>query len=348
MKSKIVKILLYSTLAVSLFLIGLILIPRKYNVSQFEKRSDTQYWELHTGSTIGYQRLIGDSTTNTTPIIYLHGGPGGRITNETIELLKPLNHDIYLYDQIGSGHSERLKDITEYTVDRHTKDLEAIIEVIQTPKVILMGQSWGALLAMEYVAKHPDKVEKLIFTGPGPILPFKTELTKIESPDSLNLKSPQYSNAQGNQAAYNLRTKFLFYGAALFGKKMSTDKEADNFFTYLNTQLNKSTKCDPADAKPSNGGGGYYVHVMTVRSFQEVKDKRAQVDGLEIPTLIIKGQCDNQKWGFTQEYLKLLPNSKLEIIEGAGHIIGKEHQEEYLQVVNAFLKNKTYVKESYY
>jgi pimeloyl-ACP methyl ester carboxylesterase len=53
------------------------------------------------------------------------------------------NPDVYLYDQIGSGWSDRLDDIRQYTALRHKKDLEAIVQAIGAEKVILIGQSWG-------------------------------------------------------------------------------------------------------------------------------------------------------------------------------------------------------------
>ena len=46
---------------------------------------------------IGYLELNGDSLNINSPIIYLHGGPGGTITDGTIQLLLPLakkNYDI--------------------------------------------------------------------------------------------------------------------------------------------------------------------------------------------------------------------------------------------------------------
>ena len=340
MIKKLFKLFLYT------FLIGIVILsliffmPRSYDVLKFQERTNTQYWELSTGSNIGYQKLEADSIADKPPIIYLHGGPGGIITDQTIDLLNLLtkyNYDIYLYDQLGSGHSGRLEKIEAYTVDRHQQDLEAIIEKIQVERVILMGQSWGALLAMEYLANHPNRVEKLILTGPGPILPINSKLAALEKPDSLNLKAPKFSNQAGNQKAYNLRAKFVQYCAVHFGKKMASDKEADNFFTHLNSELRKSTKCDPKNLKPGSGGGGYYAHVMTVKSFGTVENKKPKLKGLTTPTLILKGQCDNQKWGFTKEYLDLLPNAQLKIIEGAGHGIDKEHQQEFLEIIRDFL-----------
>ncbi|MEO0340078.1 MAG: alpha/beta hydrolase [Bacteroidota bacterium] len=340
---QLLKILIYTCLLGFLFLLSILFIPRSYKVAQFTERPNTEYWKLSTGSTIGYQKLAATTTSNNAPIIYLHGGPGGIITDQTIAMLRTLTtygFDVYLYDQLGSGHSSRLDNIEGYTVERHRQDLAAIIEKIQAEKVILFGQSWGALLAMEFLADHPDKVEKLVFTGPGPILPINSALSKKQSPDSLNLKTPKFSNQEGNRKAYNLRAKFLQYCAVTFGKKMSSDQEADNFFTYLNNELKKSTQCDPINIEPAGGGGGYYAHVMTVKSFRYTKDKRHKIKGLTIPTLIIKGQCDNQKWGFAEEYLQLLPNAELKIIEGAGHVVDEEHQEVYIETIRTFLNKE--------
>jgi proline iminopeptidase len=330
---------------ISIFGLGLLALlifnPRKYDVLPFEERPNTEYWKLPTGSVIGYQKIEGDSSETKAPIIYLHGGPGGMITDRTIELLRPLSktgHDLYLYDQIGSGHSERLDHIEEYSVQRHKNDLAAIVNNLKAEKVILLGQSWGAMLAMEYVADHPEKIEKLVFTGPGPILPIQAGLARVKAPDSLQLQRPKFSNREGNKKANNLRSKFIRFCALRFGKKLSSDQEADLFFTYLNNELSKSTQCDPKDIPASKGGRGYYSHIMTVKSFREVKDQRSKLQGLAIPTLLIKGQCDNQPWGVGEEYLKLFPEAELEIIEGAGHIIEIEHQEELLEIITAFLK----------
>jgi proline iminopeptidase len=37
-------------------------------------------------------------------------------------------HDVVLYDEIGTGHSARLEDPREYTLERDLADLEALLE----------------------------------------------------------------------------------------------------------------------------------------------------------------------------------------------------------------------------
>ena len=317
-------------------------IPRRYDVPQMHKRKGTQYWDLGTGSKIAYMLVAAKGIKKPYPIIYLQGGPGGFISDRNIKILAPLSevgYDIYLYDQIGSGQSDRLVNINDYTAYRHKKDLEEIIKKTGAAKVILIGQSWGAILATLFIADNPEKVEKVIFTGAGAIQPMKQELLNVNPPDSLNLRNPPYSNREANQKSKNIRMDASTYWAKSFGKKIATDKEADDFQTYLNSELNKSTVCDTSNALKAEGGGGFYAQVMTVRSFSEIKDPRPTLKDCKVPILIMKGQCDSQPWGFVNEYLELFPNHQLKIIPDAGHSISVEQPELYLKYIREFLNS---------
>jgi len=316
------------------------LFPATYNVQEFAERKGTQYWQIKEGEKIGYIKLTGNKSDNRIPIIYLHGGPGGQVADEVIEALRPLNydgHDVYLYDQIGSGHSTRLHDIVAYSVERHKEDLLEIINRIGADKVILIGHSWGACLAINYLQEFPESVAKIILAGPGPILPIKRNLANISPPDSLHLIEPEYSNKEANEKVYNWRNKTILKWAQLFNAKLVSDKEADSFFTYLNENLSKSTNCTLEEQKVIKGGDGYYSHIMTLKSIHNIENKRHKLRELSTPMLILRGQCDNQKWGYTNEYIDIFKNAKLKIIEGVGHDIVSKQKEEYYQLISDFL-----------
>lgn len=232
-----------------------------------------------------------------------------------------------------------MENIQSYSVDRHRKDLEAIVQKVSSEKIIFIAQSWGTLLAINYLQHNPDRIEKLILTGPGPILPINHQVKNAISPDSLKLRSPKYSNQEGNRKAYHLRSKLVMKWAHAFGTKLGSDAEMDDFFTYLNQELSKSTNCDIEASKKYLGGGGYYAHIMTVRSFTEAKDQRAKLKDIDIPILIMRGQCDNQKWGYTQEYLSIFSNITLEIIEGAGHDLLNGNRLRYFELIDDFIKS---------
>ncbi len=340
MRKNILQFIKYALLLSLVAYMLAVFIPRSYDVPQMHKRAGTQYWDLQTGSKIAYTLVSAKGQKKPFPIIYLHGGPGGFIADRNIKMLAPLSEDgfdIFLYDQIGSGQSERLSNINEYTADRHKKDLEELIKKIGAEKVILIGQSWGAILATLFIADNPDKVEKAILTGAGPIQPMNEELLNTNAPDSLNLRKPPYSNREANEKSKNCRINAITFWAKYFGQKLASDKEVDDFQTYLNMELNKATVYDTSKALKAEGGGGFYAQVMTVQSFNKIQDTRPKLKGSKVPVLLMKGQYDNQPWGFTNEYLEIFPNHQLKIIPDAGHSISVEQPELYLKTIRAFL-----------
>jgi proline iminopeptidase len=334
------KTVIYAGLSAVLIFLLLVFVPRSYNVPKLKPREATQFWHLSTGSVIGFSFFKGKGERKPFPLIFLHGGPGGAFSDEAIQLRSKLGddgYDVYIYDQVGSGQSARLKNISEYSPERHRQDLEEIVKKIKAEKVILIGHSWGAILALQYAAENQTKIEKLIFTCPGPIYPFSSELLAIKAPDSLQLKAPVFTNAQGNKKANNIRTKAMAYFATHFGFKIAGDQEADAFQTVLEYEVNKSTVRDTSNIAAPTAGGGYYAAVMTFHHLLSSKDPRPLLRNSTIPVLVVKAQYDNQHWGLTQEYLQLFSNHKLVVIPNAGHAISIEQPELYLRAIKEFL-----------
>lgn len=340
MKRNLLKYLKYIILTSLTVCLLLIFIPRTYDMPKANLRQGTKFWKLPTGSKIGYFHISGKGAKKPFPIIYLQGGPGGFISDYNINTFTSLSYDgydIYLYDQIGSGQSARLSNISEYTAERHKKDLEEICKIIGSEKVILIGQSWGVILASLFISDNPKSVEKIILTGVPPIQPMNKQYLDIKAPDSLHLKKPPYSNRDANEKTNNIRSMATDIFARTFGVKLASDGEADDFQTYCNQELNKATVCDTIKAIDAQGGGGFYAQVMTVKSFNKIKDPRTKLRNCKIPTLIVRGQCDNQPWGFVNEYLELFSNHTLKIILDAGHSIAVEQPELYISTIRNFL-----------
>jgi proline iminopeptidase len=103
-------------------------------------------------------------------IVVLHGGPGNDY--RSILNCSKFSADGYFvvfYDQRGSGLSRRHSEEI-YTVQLFIDDLDAVIKHYrQGPdqKLILMGHSWGAMLATAYVNVHPGDVQGVVLMEPG-------------------------------------------------------------------------------------------------------------------------------------------------------------------------------------
>lgn len=104
-------------------------------------------------------------------IIVLHGGPGGDYRN--LLPVAPLSDEYYLvfYDQRMTGLSSREFDGT-LDLESFFDDLDAFVDHFGNGrKVILLGHSWGAMMASGYVGMHPEKVEDIIMIEPGILRP---------------------------------------------------------------------------------------------------------------------------------------------------------------------------------
>ena len=103
-------------------------------------------------------------------IVVLHGGPGGDY--RSLLNCSRFSQDgffVVFYDQRGSGLSRRHgKEV--YTTQQFIDDLDAVIGYYrQRPDqiVILMGHSWGAMLATAYVNSHPGGASGVVLIEPG-------------------------------------------------------------------------------------------------------------------------------------------------------------------------------------
>ena len=203
--------------------------------------------------------------------------------------------------------------------------------------MILIGQSWGSVLAAAFLSKYPERIDKVIFTSPGPIYPINFDLLNIPAPDSLKLRAPLYTNKIANESSTNIRIKVITFLATHFGKKMASDKEVDEYANFLDARASKSVLCDTSINLVNRGTSGFYASIMTYKSILELKDFREKIKGINMPVLILKGQCDNQPWGATSEYLSLFPNHKFVLIPNAGHYINIEKHEIYIREITNFL-----------
>lgn len=113
---------------------------------------------------------------DSTMIVFIHGGPGGdyRSLLNGKELAN-YGYRVVFYDQRGSGLSQRLpKEF--YTspglaaLDAIFNELSGVIAHYRTnpnQKVILLGHSWGGILATGYAGKYPHAIQGLVVGEPG-------------------------------------------------------------------------------------------------------------------------------------------------------------------------------------
>ena len=69
------------------------------------------------------------------------------------------------YDGRGNGKSDRPKDVAAYTLDNYLADALAVMDALDVGQTILVGLSFGGLLASVLAAYHPERVRAAILAG---------------------------------------------------------------------------------------------------------------------------------------------------------------------------------------
>ncbi len=99
------------------------------------------------------------------PALFLHGGPGVGISPGYRRFFDPAHYRIVLLDQRGAGRSTPHSEIRENTMQHIINDLEALKDHLGIEDWIVMGGSWGSILALCYAIQHPDSVAGMIIRG---------------------------------------------------------------------------------------------------------------------------------------------------------------------------------------
>jgi len=115
-----------------------------------------------------YYRIVGDLSSDMTPLLLLHGGPGS--THNYFEVFDQLAEEtgrpVVMYDQIGCGKSSIPDDKSLWNADTWVDELKTLREYLSLKQVHLLGQSWGGMLAIIYMCDHnPQGVKGLILSS---------------------------------------------------------------------------------------------------------------------------------------------------------------------------------------
>jgi proline iminopeptidase len=99
------------------------------------------------------------------PILFLHGGPGGGFDAQDFDSFDPTRHRVVFHDQRGSGRSTPFAATDHNTTDELLGDINKLKHHLGFNTVSLYGNSWGSTLALLYAIANPGQVEKMLIAG---------------------------------------------------------------------------------------------------------------------------------------------------------------------------------------
>ncbi len=111
-----------------------------------------------------YSRAFGNP--NNQVVVFLHGGPGYNCANfegTTAQALADKGFFVIVYDRRGEGRSS--SEGAEFTFKQTFNDLNELYSRYGIQKAMLIGHSFGGIVALLYTKQFPEKVHSIVLAG---------------------------------------------------------------------------------------------------------------------------------------------------------------------------------------
>ena len=262
---------------------------------------NTRYWAL------------GDKGT---PVILIHGlGASADIWMYNVEALAR-QHRVYVPDLIGFGRSD--KPGPSFSPFDYTSFLDDFMNLLKIERVSLMGQSLGGGIALHYALQFPQKMNKLVLVGSAGLGKEVIWTLRLMSLPLLG-ELFSYPSRKGVE---------IFFKLAVRNRALVTKEFVELYYDIF--------------SRP----GFQKFFLMILRQIVDIRGAREEIldpimnnlNKIAQPVLIIWGEKDGVlpiKHGYLGK--EKLPNAKLKIMEGCGHIPFFEKSDEFNELVLKFL-----------
>jgi proline iminopeptidase len=304
-----------------------------------------RYWQLPTGSRIAYTEIDPPAGTSVKPhpVVYLHGGPGARQGPFDQTIYGSLSREgfrVFLYDQAGSGMSDFLPKVRDYTVGRAVEDLEAVRKTIGAEQMILVGHSWGSTLAVKYMSQYPGHVAKVILHAPGGIWRWDLETNDFGRTDARGFPFPKLRflaamilTQRNPEAAQNLVSQREAEGLAI----ASIDAGLPSLVCKGDSHRIPEDMTAFQAAHGNPGINPYVQERIGLETASPAGDPHEALRKDHTPAILLFPECNYLGWNGALDYRKTMPRLKIYYIPHAGHYIQFEQADLMRRIMVAFL-----------
>jgi pimeloyl-ACP methyl ester carboxylesterase len=108
----------------------------------------------------------GQSMRQRPTLLMLHGGPAmdsSLFKGSGLDELSDVAQ-VVVYDHRGTGRSD-WRSPEEWTLDTWADDVVRLCDVLGIVKPIVLGSSFGGMVAQRYLARHPDHPDRVVLAG---------------------------------------------------------------------------------------------------------------------------------------------------------------------------------------
>jgi L-proline amide hydrolase len=280
----------------------------------------------------GYQtwyRIVGEGEdTGKLPLLVLHGGPGATHDYlETFDAMADTGRRVIYYDQLGCGRSSIPVSKPEmWTVGLYVEEIDVVRQALGLERIHLLGQSWGGMLAMEYMFTQPKGIASLtIASSPASMIQWVAEANRLreELPPEVQAVLLQHEAAGTTTSAEYKQAVEIFNQRHVNRLNLLPDyvlRSRD----YLET--------NGEVYNTMNGPSEFHV-IGTLKTW----DVRHRLPEINAPTLITSGRYDEATPLIAETVHKGIRGSQWVLFENSSHSSHAEEAPRYMQVLGEFV-----------
>ncbi|KAI9657538.1 MAG: hypothetical protein M1831_004154 [Alyxoria varia] len=272
---------------------------------------------------------------NRTPLIAIHGGPGGchDYMLPLSDLARPPhNTPVIFYDQLGSGHSTHLRekngDTSFWTVDLFRSELANLIDNLGLRErgFDLLGHSWGGMLAAYYASERPRGLRRLVVSNSPACLG-----TWVAEANRLRRDMPRTDEVLRRHEERGTTGSEEYEGAV----EVFYQRHVCRVCPWPEEMrvCMRRLKEDPTTYLTMNGPSEFHV-IGSLRNF----DIRPLLPRIAVPTLLINGAHDEATDETVRPFFELIPGKvKWRTLGNSAHMAHLEERGVYIETVGGFL-----------
>jgi proline iminopeptidase len=251
-------------------------------------------------------------------IILVHGGRGIGDHSSELEAYRPLSDEYRLiaYDQRGCGQSSLTPP---FTFARLADDLEELRATMVGAPCVVLGGSFGGMIALTHALRHPGSASHLILRGTAPSHHHEAEAVA-------NIKARLH---KASSASVRMVEK-------MFSEDIVDDTELRLIWAALQPLYYETF--DPDASLERTRRMHFHAETHNALFSDKLYDLRARLPEIAVPTLVVCGAAD---WICPPSQSRLIaetvPRAELFMVENANHSVHFEARDAVLARVRAFL-----------
>ncbi|MFV0496212.1 proline iminopeptidase-family hydrolase [Mycobacterium sp.] len=275
------------------------------------------------GGNVWFQRVGGGPGR---PLLVVHGGPGlPHYYLSSLELLAD-EREVIFWDQLGCGNSERPSNPDLWTMARSVDEMRCVIDGLGLDGFHLFGNSWGGMLAQQYVLDAPSSAATLTISNSTASIPlFADNVIRLKAElDTATRDAIDRHEAAGTTDSAEYQAAITTWNETYLCRARPWPSDLWLAFQNMGAEI-FATMFGPSDLNI----------VGTIRDW-DVVDRLTEI---RLPAMLLAGRYDQCSPEHMRDMHHRIAGSRFEYFDNSSHLPFIEEPRRFDAVMRGFLRS---------